>query len=223
MRYYPIFLDLRGKTCLVVGAGKVGLRKISTLLKCSPSGIIVIDPYIHSLDTPDSGKIIRHLREDFTPEHLDGCDLAFACTSDPQVNDLVLMACRNKNIWCNVAERPEQGDFILPGIFSRQDLIIAVSTCGCSPALTARIKEELQEIYGPEYALLTRLLAEVREILLPLELPQGQNKEYFRKIVDSDAAKFLKSDRKQDLAALLRAILPKDTHNQIQGIIHALL
>jgi precorrin-2 dehydrogenase / sirohydrochlorin ferrochelatase len=223
MRYYPIFLDLRGKTCVVVGAGKVGLRKISTLIKCSPSKIIVIDPYADSVDALDPGKMIRHLRENFNHDHLDGCDLAFACTSDPKVNDLVLTACRNKNIWCNVAERPEQGDFILPGIFSRQDLIIAVSTCGCSPALTARIKKELQEIYGPEYALLTRLLAGVREILLPLELPQEQNKKYFKKIVDSDAAKLLESDRKQELAALLREILPKDTYNQIQGLINALL
>lgn len=223
MRYYPIFLDLSHKTCMVVGAGKVGLRKIQTLVQCSPAEIIVVDPYVSGIDIPDPGKIIRHLGEAFTHKHLRGCHLVFACTSDPQVNNIVVQACRKRNIWCNVAERPEQGDFILPGVFSRQDLIIAVSTCGCSPALTARIKKNLHDIYGPEYALLTALLAEVRQILLPLKLPQAQNREYFNKIVDSHAAELLKSGRGKELEALLLDILPTDTHNRIEGIIDALL
>ncbi len=222
MRYYPIFLDLRHKTCAVVGAGRVGLRKIRTLALCSPAGIIVIDPYVTAIDIPDPGKVIRHVRVNFSPLLLKGCDLVFACTSDPKTNDLVTQAARDSNIWCNVAERPEQGDFILPGVFSRQDLIIAVSTCGCSPALTAKIKNELQDIYGSEYALLTGLLAGVRKTLLPLNLPQEKNREYFKKIVDSEAIIFLESGRREELAALLHDILPTRTHKHIQGLIDAL-
>ena len=223
MRYYPVFLDLNNKICLVVGAGKVGLRKIQNLVRCSPAGIIVVDRYVTSVDIPDPEKIIRHIREDFSVLHLKGCDLVFVCTSDPRTNDLVVKASRDKNIWCNVAERPGQGDFILPGIFSRQDLIIAVSTCGCSPALTSRIIKDLQDIYGPQYALLTELLGGVRKMILPLNLPQEKNREYFKKIVDSEAIVLLESARRQELAALLKDILPAGMNHQIQGLIDALL
>lgn len=223
MRYYPIFLDLTRKKCLVVGAGRVGLRKIGTLVLSSPGRITVIDPYVPGIDLPDPENIIDHLREKFTPAHLEGCDLVFACTGDPETNDLVVKSCRSRNIWCNVAERPEQGDFILPGVFSRQDLIIAVSTCGCSPALTARIKKDLENRYGPHYALLTGLLAGVRKILLSLDLPQKENRAYFRKIVDSEALTLLESGRTKELTALLTNILPTSTHNQIKELINALL
>ncbi len=223
MKYYPIFLDLTDKTCLVVGAGNVGIRKIRTLVQCSPAGIIVVDPYVYSIDLPDPGNIITHLREEFSPDQINRCHLVFACTGDAEINDLVLKSCREKNVWCNAAERPEQGDFILPGIFSRQDLIIAVSTCGCSPALTARIKNDLQDIYGPEYALLTELLAGIRKIILSLDLPQESNREYFRKIVESEAVSFLRTGRRQELMALMHDILPAGAHNQVQGLINALL
>lgn len=221
MRYYPIFLDLTGKTCLVAGAGSVGLRKIKTIMTCSPAKIIVVDPYVKNLEISENAGIIMHLQEEFKPVHLLGCHLVFACTSDPGINDQIVQTCRERNIWCNLAERPEQGDFILPGVFSRQDLIFAVSTCGCSPALTARIKKDLQGIYGPEYALLTRLLAGVRKIILPLNLTQEQNRVYFRKIVDSRVLDLLKSGRKQELTALLQDILPAETHNRIKELIDA--
>lgn len=223
MRYFPIFLDLARKTCLVVGAGRVGRRKIKTLLQCSAARINVIDPFVSSIDMPDSRKTVRLFQEEFSIGHLKGCDLAFACTSSPRVNDKVIKACRKKNIWCNVAERPDQGDFILPGVFSRENLIIAVSTCGCSPALTARIKKELQDIYGPQYALLTELLAGVRKILLSLDLPPDKNREYFIKIIDSRIITLLKSGHQQEIAALLQNILPVRTHKQIQGLIDAIL
>ncbi|MFN2266976.1 MAG: bifunctional precorrin-2 dehydrogenase/sirohydrochlorin ferrochelatase [Desulfonatronovibrio sp.] len=223
MRYYPLFLDISHKTCMVAGAGTVGTRKIKTLIQCSPERIIVIDPHASTIDIPDPKNIIRHLREDFTPDHLKGCSLVFACTNNPEVNNLIVESCREKNIWCNVAERPELGDFILPGVFSRDDLIIAVSTCGCSPALTAKIKNDLNEIYGSEYALLTQLMAEVRNLILPLNFPQKNNREYFRKVVNSNALELLESGKKQELIFLLKEILPKQTHNQIQGVTDALL
>lgn len=223
MRYFPVFLDLTSRTCLVVGAGKVGTRKIRTLLQSSPARILVVDPHVRQLDIPDPEGVIEHFQANFTSSHLQGCQMAFACTSDPQINEQVLQACRRKNIWCNIAERPDQGDFILPAVFSRQDLIIAVSTCGCSPALCAAVKKELMHIYGPEYDLLTRLLAEVRQMILPLGLPQSENKKLFGKIVESEALNHLKAGRGQELLALLKDILPDQTHNRIQDIVDDLL
>lgn len=223
MKYYPIFLDLGQRTCAVIGAGKVGLRKIQSLVQCSPARIIVIDPFVDFINLPDPEKVIWHLKQHFSPEMLKGCDLAFACTSDPEINDMVVKACKGLKILCNVAERPELGDFILPGIFSRQDLIIAVSTCGSSPALSAKIKNDLRELFGPEYGLLTELLAGVRKILLPLNLSQEKNRLYFKKIVDSNAVSLLESGDRQKLFQLMIDILPQGTHYQVQRLIDAIL
>ncbi|WP_028575158.1 precorrin-2 dehydrogenase/sirohydrochlorin ferrochelatase family protein [Desulfonatronovibrio hydrogenovorans] len=223
MRYYPLFLDLTCKTCLVVGAGKVGLRKIRTLMEAEPKRIVVVDPYSRAPEIDDPNGIIYFIDQCFSREHLAGCHLAFACTSDPATNDQVLEACRQENIWCNVSERPDKGDFILPGVFSRQDLIMAVSTCGSSPALTARIKKELMNLYGPEYATLTELLAGVRKILLSLGLDQEENRDYFRAVVDSEALMLIRSGQRKELLDLLCEILPAKAHNRLQGIIDALL
>ncbi len=221
MRYFPLFLDLKSKICLVVGAGPVGRRKINTLDRCSAGKIIVVDPGLKEDAFADSGNMVFKART-FVPEDVLGCDLVFACTSDSETNAGVVRACRERKIWCNAARDPEQGDFILPAVLDRGDLILAVSTCGASPALSAKIKKELMEKYGPEYALLARLMSGVRELVLPLGLAQEANREIFESILDSEIMQHLDNRNRQGVREELKRILPSDIHNNINGLIDAL-
>ncbi len=222
MRYFPLFLDLRFKTCLVVGAGPVGRRKIDTLERCSAGTIIVVDPGLEEDKFTGSGKMVFKVRA-FEPEDVLGCDLVFACTSDAETNAGIARACRERKIWCNAARDPEQGDFILPAVLDRGDLILAVSTCGASPALSARIKKELMERYGPEYALLARLMSGVRELVLPLGLAQEANREIFESILDSKIMLHLDNRDRHGVREELRRILPSAIHNNINGLVDALI
>ncbi len=221
MRYFPVFLDLESKTCLVVGAGPVGRRKISTLKKSCAGRLIVIDPGAvkDPLLEDDS---IRLINRPFEPGDVDGCHLVFACTSDHETNLQVARVCRQRNVWCNTATDPHQGDVVLPAVLERGDLLLAVSTCGASPALSARIKKDLASMYGPEYASLTTLMSRVRNLVLPLGLPQEDNQRIFHAILDSNAAQLLKNGDRQGLQRLLQRILPAGAHTHIQEMTHAL-
>ncbi len=221
MRYFPVFLDLESKTCLVVGAGPVGRRKISTLKKSFAGRLIVIDPGAVK-DPLLEDESIQLINRSFEPGDVEGCHLVFACTSDHVTNQQVVRACRQRNVWCNTATDPHQGDLVLPAVLERGDLILAVSTCGASPALSARIKKELASMYGPEYASLTTLMSRVRKQILPLGLAQEENQRIFHAILDSNAAELLKKGDRQGLQRLLQSLLPSGAHNHIQEMIHAL-
>ncbi|WP_291323612.1 bifunctional precorrin-2 dehydrogenase/sirohydrochlorin ferrochelatase [Desulfonatronospira sp.] len=221
MRYFPVFLDLTSKTCLVVGAGPVGRRKISTLKKSCAGSITVIDP--GSVKEPLlEDESIQLVNRVFKPGDVEGCHLVFACTADHGTNQQVVQACRERNVWCNSATDPDQGDIVLPAVLERGDLLLAVSTCGASPALSARVKKELASRYGPEYALLTTLMSRVRKLVLPLGLPQADNQKIFHAILDSHAAEILKSGDREGLQNLLQDLLPAGTHKHIQEMTHAL-
>ncbi|WP_291318230.1 bifunctional precorrin-2 dehydrogenase/sirohydrochlorin ferrochelatase [Desulfonatronospira sp.] len=221
MRYFPVFLDLESKTCLVVGAGPVGRRKISTLNKSCVGRLVVIDPGAKKDFFPEN-EAIQLVNRSFEPGDVEGCHLVFACTSDQETNRQVALACRRRNIWCNTATDPHQGDLILPAVLERGDLILAVSTCGASPALSARVKKEMASRYGPEYASLTTLMSRVRNQVLPLGLPQKENQRIFHAILDSNAAELLKQGDRQGLHRLLQNLLPSGAHTHIQEMIHAL-
>ena len=151
MRYYPLLLDIRRAHCLVVGAGEVGRRKIKTLLACDPARLTAVDP------APPDPEILTLLAEhanfsyterSFTDTDLDGMRLVFACTPSREINARIGHICRRKNILCNLADDPENGDFTLPASITRGELTITVSSGGASPALARIIRRDLENRYG---------------------------------------------------------------------------
>ncbi|HYS15429.1 MAG TPA: bifunctional precorrin-2 dehydrogenase/sirohydrochlorin ferrochelatase [Candidatus Binatia bacterium] len=150
--YFPAFLDLRGRRCLVVGGGAVGERKVRALLECG-ARVTVVSPAV----TPGlaalvaSGRIVNRARS-FRGSDLRGCALAVATTGDPFVDAAVAEMARRWRVLVNVVDRPEQCDFILPSVLRRGELQIAVSTGGRSPALAREIRRRLEKLFGPEYA-----------------------------------------------------------------------
>ena len=148
---YPVTLDVTGRRCVVVGGGAVGRRKAGALRAAGAEVLVV------SLDT--SGP--------FSPESLDGAFLVVAATDDPEVNARVASAARERGILLNLAAPgtegdTEGGDFATMASVVRGSLVIGVTTGGAGPAVAALLKRRLQEEFGPEWAMYTALLAEVR-------------------------------------------------------------
>ena len=167
-----LYLEFSGKKALVVGSGKVGLRRAETLagygcsVRClSPENI------------SDSHEGVSFYQGIYEAEYLDEMDLAVAATNDRTVNQKILSDCRRRNILCNVADDPDHSDFIFPAVLSRGDLDIAVTTKGASPMLTKQILRELSELYGEEFAERTRLLKILRQKILE----NGEDPEIKRK------------------------------------------
>ncbi len=160
--YYPIFLNIQGKKCVVAGGGKVALRKIKALLDHG-ANVTVISPRPH----PDIAKMFKRKRihlvqRDYKAGDLKAAAVALACTDTKEINRKVADEARKAGVLVNVADDPEQSDFIIPSSFRRGDLTVAVSTSGVSPALAKKIRSKLEKSFGAEYASLLSMVGEVR-------------------------------------------------------------
>jgi len=160
--YFPAFLDLRGKRCIVVGGGKVALRKVKMLLDCQ-ADVRVISPALH----PDLARVVkkkglRRVPREFRRGDLDGAVIVIAATDVKEVNERITQEAKRRGALVNVVDDPELSDFILPSFFRRGGLNIAVSTSGKSPALARKIRTKLEMEFGKEYDLLLSLVEGVR-------------------------------------------------------------
>ncbi len=160
--YYPMFLDLREKKCVVVGGGRVALRKVRMLLEFGGDVRVVspeCGPEIEELAA--SGKVSVERRE-YRAGDLQGATIAVAATGEDTVNGRVAEESRRLGVLVNVVDVPELSDFIVPSYLRRGDVTIAISTAGRSPALARKLRTRLEKQFGAEYASLARLLNEVR-------------------------------------------------------------
>jgi precorrin-2 dehydrogenase / sirohydrochlorin ferrochelatase len=160
--FYMAALDLSGRRCLVVGGGEVALEKIHGLLHCGASVSVVAPQVISEIEDLAHAGAVSHERSEFVPEHLEGCFLAIAATSDTDTNISVFEHAEKNSILVNVADVPPLCNFILPAVVRQPPIAVAVSTAGASPALAKRLKAEIEERLGAPYAQLAVMLSEVR-------------------------------------------------------------
>jgi precorrin-2 dehydrogenase/sirohydrochlorin ferrochelatase len=160
--YYPMFLNIRGRKCVVVGGGQVALRKVKTLL-AHGALVEVISPELTTelQRLVENGKIALKQRQ-FQSGDLQGAFIAVAATSDNRTNRKIAGEARESGIPVNVANDTVHSDFIVPSSLSRGDITVAVSTSGKSPALARKIRTMLEKELGEEYTLLVELVDEVR-------------------------------------------------------------
>lgn len=225
MRYYPMFVSLEGRACLVVGAGQVGLRKIETLADCNAARILVVDR-----NPPDAalGNLLGRpglcfAQRDFAESDLDGMFLAIASTSSAEANQCISDLCAERGVLCNIVDQPEACSFIVPASVRRGGLTLAVSTGGHSPALAKRIRRDLQDAYGPEYALFLELMGRLRPLILGLGQETEANTGLFRSLVDSRLLEALKRGDAALARAELAAHIPPQLHDSITEILHGLV
>jgi precorrin-2 dehydrogenase/sirohydrochlorin ferrochelatase len=216
-----MFVSLEGRNCLVVGAGQVGLRKIASLLDCGAAGLTVIEPSEPSQDLAELAKRpgVTLLRRAFEPGDLDGMFLAIAATSDPDLNLRIGALCRKQGIFCNIVDSPELGSFLVPSSISRGALTIAISTGGQSPALAKRIRKDLQQSYGEEYADFLRIMGRLRPMVLALGRSSDDNADVFRRLAGSRLLDALRDKNLVLARAELQALLPAELHDRITELL----
>jgi len=156
---YPVIVDLKDRLVVVVGGGSVGRRKVTGLLDAGARVRLVSrDPVP---PTCWQQPVELHIRP-FHPADLDGATLAFAATGITAIDHAVLAAAKQRGIPVNLATAPDDGDFTLPAVLRRGDLVIAVATEGRSPALARVIRDRLATDFGPEWILVVEIAARLR-------------------------------------------------------------
>ena len=160
--YYPVFLELGDRACLVIGGGPVAERKVAGLLHVRARVTVISPTLTASLEEWDIEGQIRHVARIYRAGDLFGYQLAFVTTGDRQVNSTVCREGRALGILVNAADDPAHYDFILPAVVRRGPLAVAIATGGTSPALAGVIRTELDAYLGPDYATLAELSADAR-------------------------------------------------------------
>lgn len=206
--YYPIFLNIRGKRCVVVGGGLVALRKVKALIDHGAKVEVISPELCPELSQMAQNGTIRLQRRSYDSGDLEGAVIAIAATDDGETNNKVAEEARAKGVLINVVDDLEHSDFIVPAQFHRGDITIAVSTAGRSPALARKIRTKLEKDFGVEYALLVRLIGEVRSELKQQGIKVNRN--CWQEAIDLDELiGLLRSGQSDKAKATLRANLER--------------
>jgi precorrin-2 dehydrogenase/sirohydrochlorin ferrochelatase len=207
---YPVFLNIAGARCVVVGAGPVAQRKAQALLAAGAAVTVVAPEATERVESLAAEGKLQWLAEAYEPKHLDGARLVFAATDDGELNQRVAADARARGALVNVAEPPESGDFAVPATVKRGEICIAVSTGGASPALAKKLREQIEAIVGEEYAELARLLGEMRPTVERQVKAQNKRQRVYEAILESDVLALLRESKTDDARRRCAEIL-KDT------------
>ncbi len=200
--YYPVFLNLKNKLCVVIGGGKVAERKVLSLLKAGAKVKIVSPEVTETLKKLIQTQDIQWEKRPYQEEDLKGAFLVIAATNSPEAQAKVFKEAEEKGIPCNVVDKPEFCSFIVPSVVQRGDLIIAISTGGASPAVARRIREKLESLFGEEYTIYLRLMRKIREKVLSKNLSPEEKERKLQTFALAPLPEYIK-DRDYDLLATL--------------------
>lgn len=176
MKYYPVFLDIKDKICVIVGGGEVALRKAERLLDCGANVSIISPNLTPELAALKDKNLIAHVAAEYSGDLINQAALIIGATDDEKINARISKDARARGIPVNIVDDPQKCDFILPSIVQRGDLVIAIGTGGKSPALARHLREELEKQYGREYSILLNILGILRT---KMEKNAGIGRDWF--------------------------------------------
>src|ERR1700719_195099 len=185
MGYIPIFIDVTGRECVVVGGGEVAARKVESILEAG-AHVTVVSPRLSPAMAAivDKG-LATHLARNYERGDIRGCVLVYAATDDPKLHRELVAEARALGIPINVVDVPELCTFISPAVVNRGDLQIAISTGGASPAFAARLRRELEDQFGTEYTLSLKVLRAARRRLHADEMDPADRMRRLKELADS--------------------------------------
>jgi len=185
--FYIACLKLRGRRCLVIGGGALGLEKAEGLLACDGDVTLIAPDAVPELVAyAEEGSITWEQREYAGPQDLEGIFMVIACTDDTDTNIRIYEDAERRAMLVNIVDVPPLCNFILPAIVRTGPLAIAISTAGASPALAKRIKRQVAEEFGAEYARLAVMLNEVRGWAKGTLPTYQDRKAFFEEIVNGE-------------------------------------
>jgi|PlaIllAssembly_1097288.scaffolds.fasta_scaffold42159_2 precorrin-2 dehydrogenase/sirohydrochlorin ferrochelatase len=210
MRYFPVFLDLKNRKCVVVGGGRVAERKIQNLRKAGAAVTVVSPRLTPALERLKETKGIEHRRRAYKTGDLKAAFLAVAATDHRPTNEKVFREASARRIPVNAVDDPVHCTFIVPAVISRGDILIAISTGGRSPALAKALRKKLEREVGGEYSSLLKLIGAVRKSILPLGWGPMKNQKIYRRLLQEDVLDLLRRGNHKALGRLLREIIGPD-------------
>jgi len=185
MDYLPIFLNIKGQRCLVVGGGEVAHRKATLLLKAGARVLLVALEKIPAFDALTD---VEHIAGRFQAQHLEGVALVIAATDDHAVNRQISELARTRHIPVNLVDDPKLSNFIMPSILDRSPLIVAFSTGGTSPVLARTLRARLESVIPQSYGHLAKFIARFRDSVKARFTDTAQRRVFWEDVLEGGVA-----------------------------------
>lgn len=196
MGYYPIFVEMAGRPCVVIGGGGVAERKVEALLQVGAVLTVISPTLTEQLRSLVKEGRIDYLAREYQAGDLAEYELAFVATDSPRVNEAVFREGREGGVLMNAADDPDHCDFILPSVLRRGELVVAVTTGGSSPALSRAIREQLEAYFTEDYGTLAEIVGEVRRELR--ERSSFPSAETWHKALDGELRRLIAEKRHKE-------------------------
>jgi uroporphyrin-III C-methyltransferase/precorrin-2 dehydrogenase/sirohydrochlorin ferrochelatase len=208
MDYLPIFLNIKGEPCLVVGGGEVAARKVQTLLRAGGKLTVVAPELGTALAEMAQTGAVAWRNKTFTPKDIAGFRLVIAATDDSAVNTAVSKAAQARHVPVNVVDRPALCSFIFPALVDRSPVVLAVSSGGASPVLARVLKARLETLIPPAYGRLAELAERFRSRAKQALREPGARRKFWETVLQGPVADLVLAGRENEAAEELeRALL----------------
>lgn len=205
-RFYPAFIDVTDRPCVVVGGGPVGTEKAVRLAECG-ARVRLVSPLVTDelRGMVDTGSVHRWDERPYRTGDLDGAFLVVAATDDASVNRRVWQDAEARHMLANVVDVPELCNFIVPSIMRHGELAVAVSTGGGSPVVARRVRQRVEAAIGPEWGELVDMLRATRERLKERYTDMPSRADAVERLLDQGVVDLLAAGDRAGAAALLAA------------------
>jgi len=220
MDYFPLFLKVKGQTCLVVGAGEIAARKIELLVRAGANIVVVALDIGNAVAAMQQSNQIVIRQKVFTHEDIDGMGLVVSATNCRSTNIEVSKLANQRKIPVNVVDDPALCSFIFPAIIDRSPLLIAISSSGVSPVLTRLLRARVESSIPASFGLLVQL-AEKFKLLVKQRIPQPSLRRVFwEKILQGPVAELVFVGKQSEAEELLRSQLQQADPTANQGEVY---
>ncbi len=210
MPSYPVNLNIENQLCIVFGGGSVAARKVDSLLQCG-AAVRVISPHVDpKIQLYAEGGKIEWLQRGYETGDIDDAFLVLAATDNNDVQQRIAREARDSKVLINVADDPMACSFQVPASVRRGEFLLTISTGGASPALSAKIRQEIEKEYGPEYGQLVDLLGTIRDSVVHDGRTQESHKILFEKLLQLNILTYIRLQKWQALQDELKRVLPAD-------------
>jgi precorrin-2 dehydrogenase/sirohydrochlorin ferrochelatase len=198
MKTYPICLiGLEQRQTIVIGGGQIAARKVFSLLNAGARVRVIAPALVPALCALAAAESIEVLEREYRAGDLADAFLVIAATNDPAVNQQVWAEAQQRDCLINVVDDPVHSNFIVPAHFQRGEINVAITTGGASPALARRLREQLEQMIGPEYADLADVLAQTRSVLLARHAPGEPRLAAALHLIDSELLDVIRRDGRE--------------------------
>jgi len=218
--FFPIFMNLKSRPCLVVGGGQVAARKIHLLLKAKAKVIVIAPELCNEVNELANRGEVKHRGRGFEDGDIDGNVLVIAATNDKDINKNISVLSCNKGIPVNVVDSPDLCGFIMPSIIDRSPIQIAISTGGSSPVLARLLRSRLESYIPAAYGKLARLVEGFRSQVIAKFSTTRERRYFWERILEGKVTELMFAGNEHAAKRALQEELDKEQTKDEKGEVY---